>query len=130
MAVRVFLVEDMKPMREALCDLLDSMEGFEVVGVAATETDATDWLLRHAGGWDLAIFDLLLAEGSGFTLLSRCQKALGGAVVVFSEFVTPVLRDRCLHLGADAVIAKSQFEQLRAYLQDFPGRRVSDEQVA
>ena len=122
MAVRVFLVEDQKPMQRLLTDLLDSVGGFELVGTAASETTATDWLQRNRGGWDLAIFDLLLGEGSGFTLLSRCSKDRGGAVLVFSDFVTPVVRQRCIHLGADGVISKAQFGELRAYLQAFPGR--------
>lgn len=129
MAVRVFVVEDSKPMRELVCDLLDSVGGFEVVGTAANETSATDWLLRHRGGWDLAIVDLLLAEGSGFTLIGRCNKEPGGAVVVFSDFVTPVVRERCIRLGADGVISKAQFGELRAYLQAFPGR-VGEVEVA
>jgi DNA-binding NarL/FixJ family response regulator len=122
MAVRVFVVEDQKPMQELICDLLDSVGGFEVVGTAANETGATDWLLRHKGGWDLAIVDLLLGEGSGFTLISRCKRDPSGAVLVFSDFVTPVVRQRCIRLGADGVISKAQFGELRAYLQAFPGR--------
>jgi DNA-binding NarL/FixJ family response regulator len=110
-------------------DLLESVGGFEVVGCASSETSATEWLLRHQGGWDLAILDLLLAEGSGFTLLSRCNKDPSGAVVVFSDFVTPVVRQRCIRLGADGVISKAQFGELRAYLQAFPGR-VQDIAVA
>lgn len=130
MAVRVFLVEDMKPTQELVRDLLDCVGGFEVVGVAASETVATEWLHRNRGGWDLAIVDLLLAEGSGFTLLSRCNKEPGGAVVVFSDFVTPVVRQRCIQLGADGVISKAQFGELRAYLQAFPGRSMREEQAA
>lgn len=122
MAVRVFLVEDQKPMQELVRDLLESVGGFDVVGMADNETTATEWLLRHRGGWDLAIIDLLLAEGSGFTLLTRCNMEPGGAVVVFSDFVTPVVRQRCVRLGADGVISKAQFGELRAYLQAFPGR--------
>lgn len=122
MAVRVFVVEDQKPMQELVRDLLESVGGFEVVGTAASETSATDWLLRNKGGWDLAIVDLLLGEGSGFTLISRCNKDSSGAVVVFSDFVTPVVRQRCIRLGADGVISKAQFAELRAYLQAFPGR--------
>jgi len=122
MAVRVLIVEDSKPMQELVGDLLESLGGFEVVGMAANETAATEWLLRHRGGWDLAIVDLLLAEGSGFTLIGRCNKEPGGAVVVFSDFVTPVVRQRCMRLGADGVISKAHFGELRAYLQDFPGR--------
>ena len=122
MAVRVLIVEDSRPMQELVGDLLESVGGFEVVGVASNETAATDWLLRHRGGWDLAIVDLLLAEGSGFTLITRCNKDRGGAVLVFSDFVTPVVRQRCIRLGADGVISKAQFGELRSYLQAFPGR--------
>ena len=121
MAVRVFLVEDQKPMQVLLSDLLDSVGGFELVGTAASETSATDWLYRHRGGWDLAIVDLLLGEGSGFTLIGRCHKE-PGAVLVFSDFVTPAVRQRCIRLGADGVISKAQFGELRSYLQAFPGR--------
>lgn len=123
MAVRVFLVEDSRPMRGLVQDLLHSIGGFEVVGTAATETSATEWLLRHRGEWDLAIIDLLLGEGSGFTLITRCNKdPSAGAVLVFSDFVTPVVRQRCIRLGADGVISKGEFGELRAYLQAFPGR--------
>jgi DNA-binding NarL/FixJ family response regulator len=121
MAVRVFLVEDQKPMQELVRDLLDSVGGFEVVGSATSETGATDWLYRHRGGWDLAIVDLLLAEGSGFTLITRCNRE-PGAVVVFSDFVTPVVRQRCVRLGADGVISKARIGELRSYLEAFPGR--------
>ena len=122
MAVRVFLVEDQKPMQLLLTDLLESVGGFEIVGVAASETAATDWLLRHHGGWDLAIVDLLLGEGSGFTLIGRCNREPAGSVLVFSDFVSPAVRQRCIRLGADGVISKEQFGELRAYLQAFPGR--------
>ena len=122
MAVRVFLVDDHKAMQELVGSLLDSVGGFELVGSAENETSATDWLLRHRGGWDLAIVDLLLGEGTGFTLVSRCNKEPGGAVLVFSDFVTEAVRQRCLRLGADGVISKAEFGELRAYLQAFPGR--------
>lgn len=122
MAVRVFLVEDQKPMRVLISDLLACVGGFEVVGTAASETSATDWLYRHQAGWDLVILDLLLGEGSGFTLIGRCSKDRSGAVLVFSDFVSPAVRQRCLRLGADGVISKAQFGELRAWLQAFPGR--------
>jgi len=122
MAVRVFVVEDAKPMQELIRDLLQSIGGFEIVGSATNETAATEWLLRNGGGWDLTILDLLLAEGSGFTLITRCQKEPSGSVVVFSDFVTPVVRQRCIRLGADGVISKSEFGELRAWLKAFPGR--------
>jgi CheY-like chemotaxis protein len=121
LAVRVFLVEDTKPMQELVRDLLHSVGGFELLETCSTETDATEWLLRNRGEWDLAIFDLLLREGSGFTLVSRCRNE-PGTVVVFSGFVTPVVRERCLRLGADGVISKAEFGALRDYLKAFRDR--------
>ena len=122
MAVRVFVVEDSRPMQELVRDLLESVGGFEIVGLAANETSATDWLLRHRGDWDLAIVDLMLAEGSGFTLITRCKKEPCGTVLVFSDFVSPAVRQRCIRLGADGAISKAHFGELRAYLRAFPGR--------
>jgi DNA-binding NarL/FixJ family response regulator len=116
-------------MQVLLADLLESVGGFELVGTAASETSATDWLYRHRGGRDLAIVDLLLGEGSGFTLIGRCNKEPAGAVLVFSDFVSPAVRQRCIRLGADGVISKAQFSELRAYLQAFPGR-VTEPQAA
>jgi hypothetical protein len=95
MAVRVFLVEGTKPMQELIGGPLESV-----------------------GGYDLA-------EGSGFTLISRCNKDAdgSGAIEVFSDFVSPALQQRCKRLGADKVISKAHFAQLRSYLQPFLGRR-------
>ena len=123
MAVRVFLVEDTKPMQELIGDLLQSVGGYELVGSAVNETSATEWLQTNRGRWDLAIVDLLLAEGSGFTLIPRCNKEGDGTVVVFSDFVSPAVQQRCKHLGADGVISKAHFAQLRSYLQSFLSRR-------
>jgi hypothetical protein len=41
MAVRVFLVEDQKPMQVLVSDLLECVGGFELAGAAASETSAT-----------------------------------------------------------------------------------------
>lgn len=108
-------------MQELVRDLLDSIGGFELLAVKATETAATEWLANHSGEWDLAIFDLLLHEGSGFTLLTRCRNE-PGTVLVFSDFVTPVVRERCLRMGAEAVLPKGDFLGLRDYLKAFQAR--------
>lgn len=119
MAIRVFLAEDQRAMRELIADVLDSVGGYELVGMAADENAATEWLLRHRNGWDLAIIDLLLEHGTGFTLLSRFAREPSGSTLVFSDFVTPGVKKRCLRLGADAVLNKGSFPDLRKYLQDF-----------
>ncbi|HEY0823028.1 MAG TPA: hypothetical protein VGD76_04510, partial [Ramlibacter sp.] len=64
----VFLIEDSAPMRHALEDLFATIPGIEVVGVAATEMAAVEWLHANEGRWALAVVDLLLDGGSGFHL--------------------------------------------------------------
>jgi DNA-binding NarL/FixJ family response regulator len=54
-------------------------------------------------------------------LITRCSAERSGAVLVFSDIASPAVRQRCLRLGADGVISKGEFAQLRSYLQAFPG---------
>lgn len=107
-------------MQSTLTDLMKVMGTFTVAGTAMGETQATDWLYTHPKGWDLAVVDLMLNEGTGFPLIRRCKaEHPGGSVVVFSEFATPVLKEHCLEIGADAVFRKSELPQFVRYLEDF-----------
>ena len=115
-AVRVFLVEDMPRLQALMGELLRSMGDFTLVGSATTEAEAIQWLKDHRDGWDLAVVDLILAQGSGIGVVARCrQRAQGAKVVVFSDYVTPVLRDYCLSLGADAALPKSDLQAFIDY---------------
>lgn len=126
MDVRVFLVEDLGRMRSALTELLDAIDGFRVVGGASTEAEANLWLDDHPGGWDLAVVDLMLEQGSGMGVLARCNvQPDKGKVVVFSGYASPVIRDHCLQLGADAVFDKSDSRQLLDYCKDMLERENS-----
>jgi DNA-binding NarL/FixJ family response regulator len=116
MDVRVFLVEDLGRMQSALADLLGTLEGFRVVGAAATEAEANLWLDDHPDGWDLAIVDLMLDQGSGMSVLARCNAQPGrGKVVVFSGYASPAIRSHCIKLGADAVFDKADTQRLMDY---------------
>jgi DNA-binding NarL/FixJ family response regulator len=116
--VPVFIVEDSQHMQVALRDLLHVTGPFEVVGVAQGETDATDWLQDNKWAWQLAIVDLLLKEGSGFSLVQRCRsESAEGKVIVFSEFASAGVKDRCLQLGADAAFLKSDMQSFIGYLE-------------
>jgi DNA-binding NarL/FixJ family response regulator len=118
LAIRVLIVEDSKRTTGCLCDWLEDIGGFHVVGAARSEMDATDWLQRHAQGWDVAILDLMIESGSGFNLIRRArQSAPGGKPVVFSAYATPVVAQRCIELGAEAVFEKSDTDRFLAYLK-------------
>jgi DNA-binding NarL/FixJ family response regulator len=108
MPIRVFLVEDAKQMHAVLGELLATIGDFEVVGTASTESEAMLWLEENPGGWDLALVDLILEQGSGLGLLPRCRRYGDGKVVVLSDYATPGIRKHCLALGADAVFQKGE----------------------
>jgi two-component system, OmpR family, response regulator len=117
MELRVFLVEDSGSARTLLQELLDSVGGLRVLACAGSQAEATDWLERHANGWDLAVVDLVLDEGSGFAVVRLArQLSPHGRIVVFSGYVTPALREYCLRIGADAVIDKHDPDALARWL--------------
>jgi two-component system OmpR family response regulator len=125
---KALIVEDTPDAQAALAALL-AAEDFEVVAIAATEHQAIEWLEQNEGGWDVVIIDLLLAEGSGFTVLRRCATSpQAGQVVVFSGFVSDTVRERCVALGAGAVFPKSEAVQLAQYLRGVPRRPEADAQ--
>jgi len=113
----VFVVEDALDARAALAALFEA-HGFVMAGAVSTEYAATEWLANNVGGWDLAVVDLLLLDGSGFNVLQRfASAASAGKVVVYSGYVTDSIRQRCVNFGADAVFLKTDIPQLVAYLE-------------
>lgn len=107
MPIDVFLVEDQHQMQCVLQDLLLTLGCFRIVGRAATEAEALNWLDQNRGCWDLAIIDLVLEQGSGIGVIVRARLRGGAAkVAVLSSFVSPGIRKHCLKLGADAAFQK------------------------
>jgi PleD family two-component response regulator len=91
LGIRVLVVEDIRATHELITELLDFVGGFELVGTCHTESAALQWLHEHEGGCDLVLLDLMLREGSGFTVLSRLSAAGSPDVVVFSDFASPAV---------------------------------------
>jgi len=117
-ALRVFIVEDAVNMQVALTDLVQSVTESQIVNVAESEALAVEWAGTHQEGWDLAIVDLTLAQGDGFKIVQHLAgHQVRGAIVVFSAFVTDVIRRHCLVLGADAVFHKTQSAELARYVE-------------
>jgi DNA-binding NarL/FixJ family response regulator len=113
--VRVLVVDDQQPFRDAAVAVVQSMPGFEVVGTAASAEAAL--ALADTARPDLVLMDVVLPELNGLeaTRLLRAR-AQPPVVVLLStyeavEFGADV--DRC---GAAAYLSKSGFgpDQLRA----------------
>ena len=122
--IAVFMVEDSRSVTSALTDLIEEIGGYAVVGVAKTETAATEWLWANAGKWNIATVDLLIENGSGFNLLPRIRKeGPGCTLIVVSEYITEVIGNHCRALGADAVFRKSEYHAIVGYLEQLKQTR-------
>ena len=107
MSLKTFIVEDNATIRENLIATLEELAGIKAVGTADTENASRAWL-NGQNEWNLAIVDLFLKQGSGLGVLKACRdRSAGRKLVVLSNYATPEIRQRCIHLGADAIFDKS-----------------------
>ncbi|GLU33770.1 response regulator transcription factor [Trinickia caryophylli] len=106
-AVKVFLVEDYVPIRERLAELIHTVEGARVVGVADEAEDALERI--KASEPDIVIVDLQLRAGtSGMSVLKWLREHAPHVVaVVLSNIAYPQMRQACLDLGARLVLDKA-----------------------
>lgn len=116
MDLRVFVVEDQRNMHALIAELFAAIGGLRVVATATTEAEALLWVDEHPGEWDLAVVDLVLNEGSGMGVITRCRAAHPqGHVAVLSSYATPAIREHCLALGAEAVFHKEESAAFTEY---------------
>jgi DNA-binding NarL/FixJ family response regulator len=113
---KVFLVEDSADIAASLTSLLENTGRFAVVGSAQSEQAALAWLFDEANTWDVAVVDLILKNGSGFTVLDHCQKYHAGQVVVLSEFVSQSVAERCMKFGAVGAFQKTRLPEFLKFM--------------
>lgn len=116
-AVAIFLVEDNALIRENLTIALEELAHALVVGNATREDEAVAWLTANPTGWDIAVIDLFLEQGSGLGVLNACvRRSAKQRAVVLSNYATDDMRRRCLQRGADRVFDKStELDDFLAY---------------
>ncbi|RCW66691.1 response regulator [Pseudorhodoferax soli] len=112
----VFLVEDNALIRDNLIVALEELVDMRVVAWAESEESAAEWLREHPDGWQLAVIDLFLRDGSGLGVLQACRaRDPRQRAVVLTNYADVDIRAQCLALGADAVFDKST--ELDAFLE-------------
>jgi DNA-binding NarL/FixJ family response regulator len=113
--VKLLLVEDLPQMQGVVLDLLATVGDFQLVQALSTEAEANLWLEENEGGWDLAVIDLILEQGTGLGVVAKARnRPAASKVVVFSDYATEGIRKHCIKLGADAAFQKG--EDLQAFL--------------
>ena len=117
MRLRIFLVEDNPLILHWLAEALEELSRAQVIGSAATEAEACDWLAAHNGAWDVAVVDLWLAEGNGVEVIKCLRKTPEQRVVVLTNYPTEMLRRICTSAGADAFFDKStELDEFTGYI--------------
>jgi CheY-like chemotaxis protein len=122
LGIRVLLVEDVRQAHELISELLLLVGGFEVVATCASEGQALQWLHDHPGDADLVILDLMLREGTGFSVLAHLDAPQRPDVVVFSDFASPAVARKCRGQGALDAISKADYRRLRVFLEQYRGQ--------
>jgi len=112
-----YVVEDNVIVLESLIAALEELAPVHVVGTAADESVAVDWLRPDGEPCDLVIIDIFLRTGSGLGVIAAARERRPQAkLVVLSNYASEEMHARCLATGADRVFDKSRdIDQLVAY---------------
>jgi DNA-binding NarL/FixJ family response regulator len=110
MAVRVLIVDDQAPFREAARAVVEATDGFDVVG--ESETGEASVLASQQLDPDLVLMDVNLPGINGLEATRQILKNSNGTVVVLllSTYEEEEYAPRAAECGASSYIAKSKFE--------------------
>ena len=104
--LRVLIADSSAMLRAKIAEWIGEIEGAEVAGEAQTAHGATAAIAKLKP--DVAILDLLAAEGTALDVLAKIgRKPRGLTVIILTDFPYRILRDRCLALGADHFFDKA-----------------------
>ncbi len=121
--MRVLVVEDYEPVREAL---VQGLREAEFAVDSASDGDAGLWYAT-SNDYDVIVLDLMLPGTDGLTLLRRLRKAGGKShVLILTAKDTTQDRVSGLDLGADDYLVKPfAFKELLARVRALVRRRYS-----
>lgn len=104
MSTRVVVVDDTDHVRNMIADIL-SLHGFDIVGRAATATEAVDLTVELAP--DVVVMDYKMPEVDGLDATRQIRgKVPDQQIIVYSAFLTPAIIDEAKEAGVTVCIAK------------------------
>jgi DNA-binding NarL/FixJ family response regulator len=115
---RVFIVDDSASIRQRLLEMLGRMGGVDVVGEAASATEAILGILRTRP--DSVLLDLNLMDRTGIDVLRTLHPQLPDTVfVVLTNHAEPQYRKACAKAGAAYFLDKSaDFERVPSVIAE------------
>jgi DNA-binding NarL/FixJ family response regulator len=112
MSVRVLIVDDQAPFRDAARAVVEATDGFEVVGESATGEASIEAAAELTP--DLVLMDVNLPGINGLEATRRILRGANGVIVMLlSTYEEEEYASRAAECGAAAYIAKSRFEPER-----------------
>ncbi len=116
--MRIFVVEDSPIIRQRIAKILANLTDLEIVGEADGVRDALSLILRLNP--DVVLLDLELSDGLGYDVLRNLQQADSHVwVVVLTNFVDPIYREKAFQAGANYFLDKStEFDKLVPIFQN------------
>jgi len=122
MSARVFIVEDAAAVQDRLRRTIEELGHARLAGVAESEAEAIRGILDTAP--DLVILDLQLRLGNGMRVLQAIRsRGCSALVVVQTNFALPEYRERCMRLGADHFLDKTEdASRLIELIEEVTGR--------
>ena len=109
MTVRVLIVDDQEPFRSVAREVVEAVEGFEVVAEAETGEDSVS--LAKTEGPDLVLMDVNLPGIDGVEATRRILRDRPATkVMLLSTYAEDELAGRAQECGAFAYATKSAFD--------------------
>jgi len=103
--VHIMIVAKHAEVREGLCTVLRLAGDIEVIGAAASLTDAVNQALKECP--DVALVDLEMPEGEGYETIRQFKNlCMCTKVIALTAHEYPAARERALYAGASMVMVK------------------------
>ena len=116
---KVFVVDDSAVVRERLITLLAEVPNVTIAGEADRPSEAIAGIQRQRP--DIVVLDISMPGGSGLQVLETVKKDKSAPMVIMlTNFDHPQYRQRCMQLGADHFLDKSNsFERVIEIVRSF-----------
>lgn len=116
--MKCLIVDDSKLMQDRILEVVEKISGIEIVGQAKNSLEAYQMFNKYNP--DLVILDIRLPGENGVQILEKLKKINNFVkIIVLTNYPYPQYRNKCLELGAESFLHKSdEFDQLPFVLEN------------